>query len=390
MIKSKVISKRALIENYIESLGDVHNGFPVFLSEIDNELLVCKSREVAWEVLFCSRQSQIKKNFQGIFDDSIFGLYYVSLQDGLNVARLLNKDNGIKDPRSFLKSFVELVIYASMWGIGDCHYENVIIVENKPTIVDAECVFSNHLSPTKSFLLPSHQNETRGNLTDLFTSLLSWDQFKSEWDYFMECVVHALQNHEMYWNAFQNCQEPVQNYGQNKKIRILLRDTGEYAGGFPKSEFSLEEKEQLRCGRIPYFYLYFDKFDQIFYDVNGIQKSLSVNSLSDYHYENFLNTKPSLSEVFFSRDSFYYRFSMAIADLLNWLYLCSEGGEINFVENKAEFSVNETQLSLKFCGGDTTLSREIGNAQHRKLTKYFGREIKEFRMELVRFSSNGR
>lgn len=271
-----VISKKAL--------GDAHNFHRrVSYFEKAGEAFIEKPRCIFWEYLFLDKTSPLRcflKNLKGDVDfDALLGDLKISTDDDFStgVAQFVT-ETAITDETEWLSGYGELLGLVSVFGITDLHRENVLNIENRPRLIDIECLFWGAELPSETFLLSKNAFEWSKSvwLSTRFSGLRTLGVAE---------VVLILKGYRRLLDCMlQHCADLANFFAtipfRSHPLRVLIERTRDYRAAMEASEVSLnlfleEELTQMRRGDIPYFYGFSGQQDIYFFESETRPKVLS-------------------------------------------------------------------------------------------------------------------
>jgi len=283
---------------------DPHNfGRRVQIYECDGTRVFSKPRTVFWEWLLFGSDSVLRGSLEQVisrnrlshgsgqssFADVIFGLDIKKLES--NSGFVVGVNLRVASPGSFEKdfsSFGVILAYCYVFGIQDLHFENILLSEKRPQVVDAEVVFSKLLLPNETLLLP-----LKASTYPIcgMSSVCGGSGVQLSPDHAVEVIVHFIQTLLILSQFSQEILAQLFKYQSTilqTPVRVILRDTRKYRDHL-NEDFEVplmrEEQLQLERGDIPYFFKLVGR-NELFYCTD---KQWSISSVESIH-EKFQET----------------------------------------------------------------------------------------------------
>lgn len=260
---------------YSRAMGDAHNfNRRVSYFEEHGKGLLEKPRCMFWEYLFLDPNSSFRVFIRSLDNsvnfDKILGSVSISSQNNFSTGFAeFVKASSIIDANEWLRSYGELLAFVSAFGITDLHRENILNIENRPRLIDLECVFWGAELPSETFLLPKNDFDWSKSIwiSTNFEGLNSLSGAQTEsillgYSSVLNCLNKYSDDLIHFFSTLPICHQP---------IRILIEPTRDYRNTMDNVEPSLdyiltEEAEQMLRGDIPYFFGFSGKREIYFYD----------------------------------------------------------------------------------------------------------------------------
>lgn len=339
----------------IVTVGDLHNfGRSVKQLKKDNDWLLDKPRSIFWEKLFFGIDSPILKILNEADSEKRFEKF-AQLETILDSPRqgIQKRINEIPlddmQVEKLLHDYMDLCAYALAFGIMDLNYENVLISQKGPVIVDVESLFFCIDSLTPTGLIANRNMYHRSS--GLF-KLLPLRRILPE-----KTVNELMDRFLSTSKIIDKCYLSVQKFFQeNSKImekvpiRILLRNSWEYVrADVPNMQgnFYPEEIEQMKRGDIPYFFCYSSGQAIHYYKTKEYDVGVASSKVVSDYQQKYVRNFPSFS---LNRDPEIYnkvqvpRAMLELYDLLN-LFVDNPSGKYSAPTFQIE--LEEELVSIK-------------------------------------------
>lgn len=255
-----------------KAMGDSHNfNRRVSYFEEAGRPLIEKPRCIFWEYLFLDKSSPLRsllRHDTHVDFDAILGDIKITSRDSFQtgIASFV-AESPITDVTSWLHAYGELLGLASVFGITDLHRENVLNIENRPRVIDIECLFWGAELPSETFLLSKNDFEWS-------KSIWASTPFRHLKTLSSPEVLQVLKGYDRVLEYMSLHAESLKKFFAkldlgSYPVRLLIERTRDYRKAVDEAQyiqgmFLDEEVEQLERGDIPYFYGYSGQ-KQIYY-----------------------------------------------------------------------------------------------------------------------------